>query len=167
MAVTRRVISIFGTKGGVGKTLIATNLAAALADTLFVKTAVMELDSSQDDAAKLLSGSRVHRVTEPVTVESFSKILADLRAAFDYVVIDAGSSFTQLLAQAFEHSHLILLVTTPDVVSIQHTQRAIDMLARLRVPLRMVRAVINRAESRGNFRSSAVKSNFSDGVIAE
>ena len=167
MVTKTRVISIFSTKGGVGKTLIAANLAALLHSLLGSKTAILPLDPMRDDPGSLLGPATVHRVTEPVTLASLPDILELLSHSCSYIVIDAGSVFSELAVTAFEHSNLILLITTPDVVSLQHTTRAIELLTALKFPLKMVDVVINRAESHGHVRSKEIHDQLPVAVIAE
>ena len=101
--MTARVISVFSTKGGVGKTLIATNVAAILHRLLDAKTALIALDPLQDDAAVMLGpASSVQRVGEPVTLSTLPAMVDRLKRTCRFVLIDAGSAFTELAAAAFE-----------------------------------------------------------------
>ncbi|MBI4322861.1 MAG: Flp pilus assembly complex ATPase component TadA [Candidatus Omnitrophica bacterium] len=167
MQVKPQVISCFSTKGGVGKTLIVTNLATTLSRHQFRKTALISLAPIEHDVTAMLDSSNVHRVTELLTPASLPGVLATLRQAYSFVVIDAGSVFSELALAAFEHSNLLLLVTTPDVIAIRHAVKSAEALEAMRVPLRMVKAVINRAESRGNFRSAEVRAHLPIEVVAE
>ena len=68
---------------------------------------------------------------------------------FDFIIIDTGSSLTDGLLTIFDNSNLMLIVLTPDVLSIYHTQWTLDTLQTLGFPLKMMRIVLNRAESKG------------------
>lgn len=162
-----RVLSIFGTKGGVGKTFIATNLAATLRLQLGLKTAVLNLDPTQSDASMMLGAADVYHATAPLQPTALPATLADLTRTYRYVLVDAGSVLSELTVSAFEHSNLVLLVVTPDLIAVRHANRTLEMFESLKLPLGMVRVVINRAESRGNFRSREVKEQFPAAVIAE
>ena len=50
-----RIISVFSSKGGVGKTTIATNLAVAMANRLSKRVAIVDLDLQFGDAALFLN----------------------------------------------------------------------------------------------------------------
>ena len=166
MAKPARVISVFSTKGGVGKTLIATNLAATLCVQHDQRTALLEVGTGRD-AAAMVGAIGVHYVPEQFTKESLPTVLASLQRAYDYIVIDAGSILNEVAVAALERSNLILLVATPDLVSLQHLNRTIELLQAMKFPLRMMAVVINRAESHGNFRSRELKGQFPVGVLAE
>ena len=165
--VTPRVVVCFSTKGGVGKTLLATNLAATLDAHQHRKTAFVTLAPVTQDALTMLGATRVYRVPEPVTADALPSLLADLCRTYTFVIIDAGSVLSDAAITAFEHANLILLVTTPDVLAIHHTVKVVEALEAMRFPLKMVKAVINRAESRGNFRSSEVSAHLPIQVIGE
>ena len=166
--MTCRVISFFSTKGGVGKTLIATNLAAALRMLLNAKTAFVSLDPSHEDATIMLGpASAVQRVTERFTSDTLPAVIARLRTTCRFVIVDAGAVVNELSATAFEQSNLILLVTTPDVVSLGHTKRAIQLLTALKIPMRMIKVVLNRADSHGNVRSRDIRASCPVDILAE
>jgi len=167
MNTTAQVISIFGTKGGVGKTFIATNLAATLRLQSGLKIALLTFDATKTDVSLMLGTTEVTRLEGPRKAQELPSVIAEACRTHAYVLIDAGSVLSEFAAAAFEHSNLILLVITPDVVAVRHTNRTIEMFESIKLPLGMVKMVINRAESRGNFRSREVKDQFPITVIAE
>ena len=84
-----------------------------------------------------------------LTEDKIKSVLKYLESQFDYVIIDAGRAFTETLFTVFNHSNLILLTVTPDVISVYQTKWSLDILQSLHIPLNMIKVVINRAESVG------------------
>ena len=75
------------------------------------------------------------------------KIFDLLEKDYDFIIVDAGKSFNENFAAALSQANLILLVVTPDILSIYQTKWAIDTLQLLHLPLAMVKIILNRAES--------------------
>jgi septum site-determining protein MinD len=201
---TPRIISVFGTKGGVGKTMIATNLAVALSQ-LGRHVALLDLDLqfggdvakmlnlkpkqtvfsliprlSQVDKIETLREYMAHHtsgldilpaVTRPreipeITSERLDTVLSCLKPDYEFIIIDAGSFFSDPLIYLFDNSNLILLVATPDVLSVYQTEWSIDTMETLHFPLNMVKLVLNRSESRGGVRWEEVREALRCEVIA-
>jgi Flp pilus assembly CpaF family ATPase len=83
------------------------------------------------------------------------------------VVIDAGKALTDVLVSAFDEANLILLVVTPDIVTLYQTKWAMSLIESLLFPSSMVKGVINRAESRGGVGSQDVRVAMPCEVIGE
>ncbi len=84
-----------------------------------------------------------------MNVNKIAMVLKFLESQYDYVIVDAGRAFTESLFTVFNHANLILLVVTPDVISVYQTKWSLDTLQSLHLPLNMVKLIINRAESVG------------------
>ncbi len=185
-----KTIAIFSTKGGVGKTTIASNLAVCLGYYSRRNTLVIDLDlQAAGDMPKLfdipvhkslldLSGS-LKSDPEKTSLREFvahaekygvdflpavlnprqarhldgakiRSVLAHLQKHYEYIIIDAGRAFTESLFAVFNHANLILLVVTPDILSVYQTKWSLDVLQSLHIPLNMVKVVLNRAQSLGS-----------------
>ena len=201
---TCRIISVFGTKGGVGKSLIAVNLAVSMAQQ-GKRVALLDLDLQfGGDVTKILNLkpketifsliSRLPRLDKAGSLKDYMThhssgvdilpavsrpreifqinssrleiILGLLKSEYEFIVIDAGSFFTDTLIYLFDNSNLILLVATPDVLSVYQTEWSIDTIESLHFPLSMLKIVLNRAESRGGVQWEDVKSFLRCEVIA-
>ena len=201
---TPRIISVFGTKGGVGRTLIATNLAVGLAQS-GRRVALLDIDMQfGGDVAKMLnlkpkrtifsliphlpqlaktgslkeymnhhsSGIDVlpavsrPKETPQIATNHIEIILDLLKSEYEFIIIDAGSFFTDILIYLFDNSNLILLAVTPDVLSVYQTEWSVDTIESLHFPLSMVKIVINRAESKGGVHREDVKQALRCDVIA-
>lgn len=190
-----QTISIFGTKGGVGRTFVATNLAVAIARRLRGKKALL-LDFDLElpgDIARLLNLTPTKALIDyirdrqkdsslplefndyilnhpisgldflPLTLHTREKfsivslldekvlnpILDELGRAYEFIIVDSGRIFNKLLISFLEQTNLILFVVNPDVLSVYQTKEAMDILQSLYFPLKMMRIILNRAESLG------------------
>ncbi|MFA5177731.1 MAG: ATPase, T2SS/T4P/T4SS family [Candidatus Omnitrophota bacterium] len=199
-----RKIVIFSTKGGVGKTLLATNLACSLAKEQGQKVCLVDLDlQAVGDMARMLD-LKVDRsmveliqslkkqpsefkigdflihsymgldllcgVTKPqqaphLKPENVKEVLNLLDKDYDYMIVDAGKSFSDLLLSVLNQANLIILVITPDILSIYQAEWAVDTLQSLQFPLSMIKVIINRAESTSSISLQEIKVNLLCGIL--
>ncbi len=191
-----RVISFFGTKGGVGKTLLSLNVAVSLS-LKKKKVLLLDLDLGVPQATNKLLGieskyclynfighlgefkskkRNIHNylshyktnlsflpsifkvsqgnTIKPEEVKSFLDIVSK---EFDYILIDTGSNLTDNLITIFDFSNLIFLVLTPDILSVYQTEWLLDTLQSLGFPLKMIKIILNRAESKGSISWQEIK----------
>jgi septum site-determining protein MinD len=182
--MAKRVV-IFSPKGGVGKTVIAVNLAVALAKES-KRVCLIELDlHAPGDMARMLDVSPHKSLVEMIVFfkenpkalkkddfiihapsgadylagvlrpqqtphldsTKIKDILSLLDSEYDFIIIDAGSAFSDVFVTTINLVNLILLVVTPDILSIYQTKWTLDTLQFLHIPLNMVKMVLNRSES--------------------
>ena len=190
-----KIITIFSNKGGVGKTFISANIAAALAmKAKKVLLLDLNLQAGQDLARSLnisaprsladmlveigkddnsnilkrhvvkhvsgiefLSGINNLREAGLVTADNIRLFLRKAVLQYEYIIIDGGSNFSEVLISVLDQSSLIFLPTTPDVLAVHQSKATLEMLQSLHYPLRMVKIILNRAESRGGVAWQEVK----------
>ena len=183
-----KTIVIFSTKGGVGKTLVAVNLAVSLGYYLRYKTALVDFDlpaigdmshwlnaSPQRSILDLAEDAKTNSkdpcranvmrqekygidfitaVTRPhqaarLDEDKINLAFDALAKEYEYVVVDAGRAFSESMFSVFNHANMIMLVVTPDVLSVYQTKWTLDVLQSLRIPLSMLKIVLNRSQSLG------------------
>lgn len=182
-----RTVVIFSIKGGVGKTLVASNLAVSLAREEGRKVCLVDLDLQavgdmarmlgihpnkamadliyllKKDPGKLnkedfivhssalgidfLAGILRPQASPHLDPEKLKDVLELLDKDYEYVIIDAGKNFSEAFISILNQSNLILLVVTPDILSVYQTKWVLDTLQSMHFPLSMIRIVLNRAES--------------------
>jgi len=187
-----QVISIFSTKGGVGRTFIVTNLAIALAQKITKGKKVLLFDTDlqlpgnmamllnlkpKKPLIDLIPDWRKGNYTpsqigeyiihypaasvdlllliltaeeRPYVDEKFiSCVLSDLSKEYEFIVCDSGRTFNKTLVAILEQTNLILLAINPDILSVYQAKEDIKILQSLYFPAKMMRVVLNRAESTG------------------
>ena len=173
------LIAVMGTKGGVGATFTACQLAAMLArsgdrvamvDGHFrMGDVALHLDLSPDytvadlaeaaslDATFLRStlashASGVHVLSSPkrpeeadiITPDTLGRVLGLLVEEFDWVICDLPHDYSDTSVVVADRSELVLLVATPDVPALHHTNVQVDLLRRLGHDPGRIRTVFNR-----------------------
>ena len=199
-----KFIVFFSTKGGVGKTLVSTNLALTLRKESLGSICLVDFDlEASMDMSRLLDLSPAKSIADIAVINKEAKdykpeefmlkhssgvelltgclrpsqspridqkvifeLLPRLEKKYDYVIIDAGRAFTDSLIGVLSFANLILLVVTPDILSIYQTKWALDVLQSLNFPLKMVKFVLNRSESIGSFAWQEVKVNLPAEILA-
>ncbi len=195
------IISLFSTKGGTGKTLLALNTAVAIAQE-GKKVALLDFDLGVvGDISRALNlettplrcaldlSSSLEKRGAPDSVEInklintipqydldflpavlrprqtplfkpnfIEKIFSFLeKREYDFIVVDTGTAFSDAQINCFNFSNLLLLVVTPDILSVYQTKWSVDILQSLRFPLDMIKIILNRAESFGGAPFEEVK----------
>lgn len=190
-----KTITVFSNKGGVGKTFVAVNMAAALAlkgqrvlivdmdfqagqdmarmlnlspknslvdfltqnesesDANTIKKFVISHSSGLDFLPAVAHMRQVGHIT-PDNIKPFFKKVSTI---YDFIIIDAGNSFSETMITVFDCSNLILVVATPDILAVYQMKYCIELLQSLHYPLKMIKLVLNRAESRGGVAWQEVK----------
>jgi len=95
------------------------------------------------------------RHATPDNIKAFLKKATEV---YDYIIIDAGKSLNETLVTVFDYSNLILLVATPDILAVYQIKWCLDTLQTLQFPLKMVKLILNRSESRGSVAWQDVRS---------
>lgn len=170
------LIAVWSPKGGVGKTLIATGLAMHLTRRCGHRTLLIDLDAGKADIAPLLQISTRPSVLDYptgdgqtvlhpaglqilpgparlvdeglVTAELTQAILSRALAAGHTIVADLDGDLRDSTMVALERADIVLLVTTPDLLSLYPARRFTQEAELIGLNLRHFRLVINRATSR-------------------
>jgi pilus assembly protein CpaE len=134
-----RIISVFSSKGGSGKTFLTTNLAAAIADITGQDVAVVDLDTDMGDVFTYFGREPSARVDD----------MMGLGEGADHERIrEIGVPFGE---------HLWGYGSPLDVVGVKHLSKALDTLLTIGLPRERFRVVLNRADSKVGLDASDVE----------
>lgn len=77
------------------------------------------------------------------------KQLSQLSQFYQYIVIDFGNDLDDLQSKLLEACNAVLLITTPDVLTVNQTLRMVNDLRGATVPNEMIQLVVNKASNVG------------------
>lgn len=93
-------------------------------------------------------------------------LITVVKSDFDFVIIDSGNNLSDNLLAAFDCSGLIILVLTPDILSVYQTEWLLDTLQSIGFPLSMIKVILNRADSKGSISWQEIKVLLPSSIIA-
>ena len=114
-AATGSIITVFGVKGGVGKTTLAVNLAVALAEETSASVALVDLDVPFGDVAVMLDIQPEH----------------DILDALDESLLDDLERLQKVLVRAPQGVHVLSAPLAPDDAGTLDSRRVGRLLSRL------------------------------------
>lgn len=184
------VITVYGAKGGVGKTSVATNLAVAVARQ-GQAVVLVDADDTFGDAAEGLGVPQSPSITDAlragesvpintflgehasglsvlaaptnpldwrsIDVDAIRALLGKLASQFDVVIVDTGSTLSDVTIAALQHAAQVLWVTTPEYASVHDSLQAMSVIRGLGLPDDRIRLVLNVASGDSDVRPSSVE----------
>ena len=183
--VPGKVITVFSPKGGTGKTVVSTNLAAALNAEGERRVCLLDLDLEFGDVAISLSLTPVRSLVDLVDLAAgtseddlvaavltpwrpnldcvlapvnpgeaerispamINRLIGDLRARYEYVVIDTPAQFSENVLEALDASDHHVLITTPEIPALKNLRLTLDMLDLLAYVQASRTVVLNRFDA--------------------
>jgi pilus assembly protein CpaE len=189
-----RIMTVFSPKGGTGKTVMATNLAAALAKNDKKRTLLLDLDLQFGDAAimlglepektiydlvvapgeldteKLAGYTTRHACgldvlpaplrpedAELVTEVKITRLLEVARESYDFIVVDTSPFFHGPMLATLDRTDELLALCGLDVPTLKNVKLSLHTLDLLSFPVRKIRYVLNRANSKVGMKKSEVE----------
>jgi len=176
------VITLYGPKGGVGKTTLALALTAVLSEE--ARTCLLEVDFSPGDVAVLadielknltdaLDGAALAAQTPPgakfdiltggypdigenMGYKNVVSLVGDLQLQYEHIVIDTQAYLTDNVVAALHLADTILVVVEDNLAAAARTAGALEYLYNNNyVDLAKVRVVVNKRRGKDRFLSCA------------
>lgn len=101
-----------------------------------------------------------------ITPDNLKLFMKRLPLVYDYVIVDAGKTFSENLITVLDYSSLILLVATPDILAVHQVKWSLDFLQSLHFPTKMVQVILNRSESHGGVAWQEVRTALNVDIFA-
>ncbi|MBC8331461.1 MAG: response regulator [Anaerolineae bacterium] len=192
-----KVIVVYSPKGGVGVTMVATNLAVTLhnpetpvvlvdgnmqfgdatvvlnergknsivdlaprADELDVDVVEDVLITHRSTGMKILAAPLRPEYAENVNGDHFSKILAQLRRQYSYVIVDAQSYLSDVILSAFDASSLVILLATQDIPAINNARLFLDLSEIVGLERDRIIFILNKYDKRISITPEAIGDNL-------
>jgi septum site-determining protein MinD len=116
----------------------------------------------------------VHFITAVMNIRQTGHISADniklffkrVSAVYDFIIVDVGKSFSETLLATLDMSNMILLVATPDVLAVYQVKWGLEVLQEQHFPMKMIKVILNRAESHGGVAWQEVKEALGCDILA-
>ena len=104
-----------------------------------------------------LPGIKSPRQIGHITADNLRLFFKKASSQYEFIIVDGGSTFSEIFISILDSSNLILLVSTPDILAVYQVKTSLDILQSLHFPVKMVKLILNRAESRGGVAWQEVK----------
>ncbi|MFH0753747.1 MAG: ATPase, T2SS/T4P/T4SS family [Candidatus Omnitrophota bacterium] len=101
-----------------------------------------------------------------ITPDNIKLFFKRVITAYDYVIVDVGKTFTETLMSVLDMSNLILLIATPDILSVYQIKWGVEVLQSQHFSLKMLQLVLNRSESHGGVAWQEVKEAIGCEIVA-
>jgi len=132
-------------------------LVDALADIESSPDAVKKNIIPHSSGLHFLPGIKTPGQIGHITSDNLRLFFKKASGQYEYIIVDGGSTFSEIFISILDCSNLILLVGTPDILAVYQVKTSLEILQSLHFPLKMVRLILNRAESRGGVAWQEVK----------
>lgn len=173
-----KVITVLSGKGGVGKSTFCANIGKELSktkkvllidgdvglrslDLLLGVDSLVVFDWSDvicnrcdKEKARLFPNDNLHLLASPIslpkvfTKENFENFLCYYKDSYDYIFIDSPAGLGELTEIYTSVSDEIIVVATPDDISLRAAFLTGDKLSKMGIPDNKMRLVLNRLDTR-------------------
>lgn len=131
-------------------------------DPEVIKKFIISHSCGLDFLPAVTSAKQIGHIT-PDNIRPFFKKASSV---YEFIIVDAGNAFSETLLTVLDNSNLILLAVTPDVLAVYQIKWCIELLQSLHFPLKMVKIILNRSESRGGVAWQEVRSALTCDIFA-
>lgn len=101
-----------------------------------------------------------------IPTDLVTRLLADLRTQYDYIVVDTPSHFSDHVLAALDATDKYVLVTTPEIPSLKNLRLTLDMFDLLRYPREKRLIVFNRSDDQTGLTAADIENTVKSPITA-
>lgn len=116
-----------------------------------------DIMATHSSGVKVLLAPPLPEMAELVTAEHIRRILVELAAHYDYVVVDTWPSFAETVLTAMDLSDHIMLVMTLEMTAIKDVKLYLEVVDKLEYPAEKVKLVLNSSGNAAGIKVEAVE----------
>ena len=142
------------------------NLFSQLDTTIkpeLIQKATVKHSSGLDFLPAIINTNQISRLSQ----EKINNFFESASAIYDHIIIDAPKGFSEASMSALLNANLVLLVATPDDLSLLKLQWCQDMFTSMQIPKNMIHLVLNRSGSKGALSAQEVKDQLDLNILAQ
>jgi len=94
------------------------------------------------------------------------KLLEILSGAFDYIIVDGQSFFSNMLITALEVTDTVLVTLLPDILCLHQARKKLETIGKLNYPLGRVRLILNQSDLGGALKTQEINKNLEKDIFA-
>lgn len=113
--------------------------------------------TTHSSGVKVLLAPPQPEMAELVTAEHMRRILVELAANYDYVIVDTWPSFADVVLTSMDMADTILLLMTLEMTTIRDVKLYLEVVEKLNYPQEKVKLILNRSGSAGGIKVEAVE----------
>jgi pilus assembly protein CpaE len=122
--------------------------------------------TSYSDQLHVLAAPLRPEQAERVTGPLVGSVLKQLRAIYDYIIVDTASSFSEVTIASLDVSDTVLVVAGLDLPTVKNTKLAIEIMQSLGYAEDKILLALNRATPEGGIDSREVESSLKKPFVA-
>jgi pilus assembly protein CpaE len=116
-----------------------------------------DIMATHSSGVKVLLAPPLPEMAELVTAEHIRRILVELSANYDYIVVDTWPSFAETVLTAMDLSDHIMLIMTLEMTAIKDVKLYLEVVDKLEYPAEKVKLVLNSSGNAAGIKVEAVE----------
>lgn len=124
-----------------------------------------DIMATHSSGVKVLLAPPQPEMAESVTAEHMRRILVELSANFDYVIVDTWPSFADTVLTAMDLADEVLLIMTLEMTTIKDVKIYLEVVDKLDYPAEKVKLILNRSGGVAGIKVEAVEETLRHKVL--